>query len=108
MKIENITPFLHFTHGLSCETRIRILYALVEKEHSASELLSIVGGTQPNLSQHLSCLVECGFLTKRTHGRFNFFSLKNEEIKAFLSVMDSTVESMHWTGTNRVCGKEVD
>lgn len=51
-------------------TRLRLLETLLEvSKATQSELVEAVGAPQPRVSEHLGCLVWCGFITSEREGR---------------------------------------
>ncbi len=67
---------------LSTPIRLRILSALCHGERSVGDVLAQVGGTQPNLSQHLSVLYQSGILAKRKEGAQVFYRVQSERAVA--------------------------
>lgn len=57
------------------ETRLRILALLAEAELTVSELVAILGQSQPRVSRHLKLLVEGGLAQRRREGAWAFFRL---------------------------------
>jgi ubiquinone/menaquinone biosynthesis C-methylase UbiE len=55
------------------ETRLRLLALLAEAELTVSELVSILGQSQPRVSRHLKLLVEAGLLERHREGAWAFF-----------------------------------
>ena len=56
--------------ALGDATRLRILELLLEGgELHQAEIARRLGASQPRVSEHLACLVWCGFLEGRTDGR---------------------------------------
>ena len=53
---------------LSTPVRLRIVLELRSGEKSVSELLGVVHGRQPNMSQHLTMMCRAGLLARRKHG----------------------------------------
>jgi DNA-binding transcriptional ArsR family regulator len=51
--------------GFADPSRLSILQSLRESEHTVGELVEVTGLTQPNVSNHLSCLRDCGLLVER-------------------------------------------
>ena len=70
--------------GLSDPTRLRILLALLEREHRVTDLVARVGGSQANVSGHLACLRECGLVAHRPEGRAVYYRLSTEDVVAIL------------------------
>ena len=57
------------------ETRLRILCLLDEAELTVSELVAILGQSQPRVSRHLKLLVEAGLAARQREGAWAFFRL---------------------------------
>ena len=60
------------------ETRLRILSLLAEAELTVSELVAILGQSQPRVSRHLKLLVEAGLAVRSREGAWAFFRLADE------------------------------
>lgn len=61
-------------------TRIRLLDRLRGGEASAQELIEAIGGTQQNVSKHLSLLAEAGIVARRKEGTRVFYAIADESI----------------------------
>ena len=59
-------------------TRLRILCLLNEAELTVSELVAILGQSQPRVSRHLKLLVEAGLAVRSREGAWAFFRLADE------------------------------
>jgi DNA-binding transcriptional ArsR family regulator len=57
--------------------RLRIIAALCDGEKNVGSLVAAVGGSQPNLSQHLATLYRAGILAKRREGQQIWYSVCN-------------------------------
>jgi ubiquinone/menaquinone biosynthesis C-methylase UbiE/DNA-binding transcriptional ArsR family regulator len=71
-------PFSTLLAGLEAageETRLRILCLLEEAELTVSELVAILGQSQPRVSRHLKLLVEAGLAARQREGAWAFFRL---------------------------------
>ncbi|MEP1125370.1 MAG: metalloregulator ArsR/SmtB family transcription factor [Ilumatobacter sp.] len=72
-------------HGLSDRTRLSILLALLDGERSVSEIVAVVGASQPNVSNHLGCLRGCGLVVDRPGSRRQvFYSIARPEVRELL------------------------
>ncbi len=60
------------------ETRLRILCLLDEAELTVSELVAILGQSQPRVSRHLKLLVEAGLAARQREGAWAFFRLADD------------------------------
>jgi demethylmenaquinone methyltransferase/2-methoxy-6-polyprenyl-1,4-benzoquinol methylase/ArsR family transcriptional regulator len=57
------------------ETRLRLCALLVEAELAVSELVQILGQSQPRVSRHLKLLLEAGLVERHREGAWAFFHL---------------------------------
>ena len=74
--------------GFADPSRLSILEALRDGEHTVSDLVQTTGLTQPNASNHLSCLRDCGLVTVRQQGRFAYYSLSDDRVAKLLLLAD--------------------
>lgn len=81
-----------YFRGLGDPTRVRILELLVEGEQSVSALVSRVGGTQPQVSNHLACLRWCGFVQSRREHRTIFYRVTDERVATILELARSLLQ----------------
>ena len=77
--------------GLGEPSRLSILEALVEGPRSVSEISEFAGLSQPNTSNHLSCLLGCGLVTREQQGRFVYYQLADAKIVSLLSLAGEIV-----------------
>jgi ArsR family transcriptional regulator len=68
-------PFLDALRGLAEPTRLRLVALLAESELTVTELVDILGQTQPRLSRHLKLLCEAGLLERAQEGVHVYFRL---------------------------------
>ena len=74
--------------GFADPSRLSILEALREGERTVSDLVETTGFTQPNVSNHLSCLRDCGLVAVRQQGRFSYYSLSDDRVAKLLFLAD--------------------
>ena len=74
--------------GFADPSRLSILEALLVQERTVSDLVQATGFTQPNVSNHLSCLRDCGLVTVRQQGRFSYYSLSDDRVAKLLLLAD--------------------
>lgn len=74
------------------ETRLRILALLTEGELTVTELMTILGQSQPRVSRHLKLLVEAGLIGRHREGAWAFFRLADTAIAA--AVRDGVVSTL--------------
>jgi DNA-binding transcriptional ArsR family regulator len=74
--------------GLSDGSRLAILEVLRAGARSVAGIVEATGLSQPNVSNHLSCLLECGLVVREPRGRFAFYSLADERVDLLLRTAD--------------------
>lgn len=67
--------FLSALRAAAEPSRMRILALCARGAFCVSELVAILGGSQPGLSRHLRLLVEAGLLRRQQEGVFSWFTL---------------------------------
>jgi DNA-binding transcriptional ArsR family regulator len=58
-----------FFRALADPTRLKLLEFILGGERTAAQCVAHAGISQPRVSVHLSCLVDCGYVTARRDGR---------------------------------------
>jgi DNA-binding transcriptional ArsR family regulator len=71
-------------NGFSDTSRLAILEALRNGSLNVSQLVEATGLSQPNVSNHLSCLHDCGLVSREQQGRFVFYQLSDPRIDSLL------------------------
>ncbi|OQY91173.1 MAG: transcriptional regulator [Anaerolineae bacterium UTCFX1] len=74
--------------GFADPSRLSILEALRDNERTVSDLVQTTGLTQPNVSNHLACLRDCGLVSLRQQGRFAYYSLSDDRVAELLLLAD--------------------
>jgi DNA-binding transcriptional ArsR family regulator len=64
--------------GFGEPSRLAILSHLMLGEHKVRELTEHLGLAQSTVSEHLRCLLDCGLVAVRPHGRASVYSLAVE------------------------------
>jgi len=72
--------------GLGDASRIRILRFLLEGSRSQKDIVQEVGLSQGRVSQHLSCLVWCGYLKSERRGRVVEYKIASGRVAALLDL----------------------
>ena len=75
---ESIPGLLTALQALGEPTRLRMLLLLAEAELTVSELVTLLGQSQPRVSRHLKLLVEAGLAERNREGAWAFFRLSAE------------------------------
>jgi DNA-binding transcriptional ArsR family regulator len=81
--------------GFSDQTRLSILECLKNGEITVSKIVQEVGQSQSNVSNHLSCLLECGLVKYRREGKNKFYSFRNEKVKELLEISDFVISEVY-------------
>ena len=74
--------------GFSDRSRLLILAALRDGAVPVGEIAKATGLTQPNVSNHLRCLSECGLVVGEQKGRFVRYRLRDEAVARMLRLAD--------------------
>ena len=74
--------------GLGDSTRLSILECLREGEKTNSQIVHETRQSQSNISNHLSCLLDCGLVKNRRDGKNIFYSLRNKKVSKILEESD--------------------
>ena len=77
--------------GLADPSRLGILEALCEAPRTVSEIVEATGLSQPNVSNHLSCLRECGLVSSTQQGRYVRYQLSDARVGALMRLADVLV-----------------
>jgi len=85
-------------------TRLRILEALLEREHTVSELVGVVGVPRSRVSNHLACLKWCRFVGSERRGREVVYRITDPGVRDLLGLARSLAEENcdHLTGCRRI------
>lgn len=74
--------------GFSDPSRLAILETLKERPLTVTDIVEATGLSQPNVSSHLSCLRDCGLVTREQRGRSALYSLADDRVVALLRLAD--------------------
>jgi DNA-binding transcriptional ArsR family regulator len=74
--------------GFSDPSRLSILEALRTGPATVSEIVSATGLSQPNVSNHLACLRDCGLVNSHSSGRTVVYQVSDERVIHLLSLAD--------------------
>jgi len=88
MPISETLPIGSLLAGLEAAgeaTRLRLLALLAEAELTVSELVTILGQSQPRISRHLKLLVEAGLVQRHREGAWAFFLIADRGAGAALA-----------------------
>jgi len=75
--------------ALSDPTRLAILLCLLDGERRVSDIVEVVGSSQPNVSNHLACLRGCDLVVDRPGERRQvFYSIARPQVAALLTAAE--------------------
>ena len=74
--------------GFSDPSRLSILESLRDRAVTVSEIVVATGLSQPNVSNHLACLRDCGLVTAEQQGRFVYYKLSDKRVGQLLNLAD--------------------
>lgn len=74
--------------GFSDASRLAILRALLDGPRTVGEIVQVTGLSQPNTSNHLGCLRDCGLVTTEAKGRFVSYTLSDQRTAQLLRLAD--------------------
>lgn len=74
--------------GFSDRSRLAILVTLRDGARAVGDIANATGLTQPNVSNHLKCLSECGLVIGEQKGRFVHYRLGDHRIAQMLKIAD--------------------
>ena len=80
---------------LADDTRLKVLWALMNGEHHVNALAEIVGAKAPAVSQHLSKLRLAGMVSVRRDGTYAYYRASDDHISRIVSLLvDHTSEEL--------------
>lgn len=94
MEFNPVTMKAKLFRGFADTSRLAILDALRNGPITVTDLVELTGLTQSNVSNHLSCLKECGLVTGEQRGRYIFYSYIDTRIAEFLQLADVLIADL--------------
>ncbi|QLH07397.1 ArsR/SmtB family transcription factor [Nitrosopumilus ureiphilus] len=80
--------------GFGDVTRLSILESVSDEEKTVTEISEELKQSQSNISNHLSCLSECGLVKSRKDGKNRFYSIGNKRVAKLLKQGDDVLEDI--------------
>jgi DNA-binding transcriptional ArsR family regulator len=77
--------------GFADPSRLAILETLRDGPQSVGKIVAATGLSQPNVSNHLSCLLDCGLVTREQQGRFVYYQLSDPRVALLLGMVDEVL-----------------
>jgi len=94
VQLQRLTLKAKLFRGLGDSTRLSILELLHDGEKSASEIVRDTDHSQSNVSNHLSCLLDCGLVKNRREGKNIIYSLRNKKVSKILEESDAILSEL--------------
>ena len=80
--------------GFADPSRLAILDALCDAPLAVHEIVTCTKLSQPNVSNHLRCLLDCGLVASDRDGRFIRYRISSPRIKALLNDVDTLLDAV--------------
>lgn len=80
--------------GFADTSRLAILEALRAGPRNVGELTQATGLSQSNISNHLSCLRDCGLVTSEQRSRYTYYRLADERIERLLRLAEELLSDV--------------
>lgn len=74
--------------GFADPSRLAILEALRAGPRTVSEIVEQTNLGQSNVSNHLSCLRDCGLVSGKQQGRYVYYQLSDARVAALMGLAD--------------------
>jgi ArsR family transcriptional regulator, cadmium/lead-responsive transcriptional repressor len=87
-------PRVKLLRGFADQSRLAILQALRNGPLSVGEIVEATHLSQPNASNHLRCLSECGLVVGEQHGRHVHYQLTDPRTARLLELLDEILTSV--------------
>lgn len=78
--------YAKFFHGLANPTRFAIVELLLDRELCVGELVERLQVSQGQVSNQLSCLKWCGFVTARQEGKNVYYRVPDERVRTIVTL----------------------
>ncbi|MBI4670078.1 MAG: helix-turn-helix transcriptional regulator [Chloroflexi bacterium] len=80
--------------GFADSSRLAILETLRGGALTVGEIVAATEFSQSNVSNHLSCLRDCGLVSTMQEGRFVFYELSDKRVAGFLQMADELLSEV--------------
>lgn len=80
-----------FFHGLANPVRLQIVLALIDREKSVSELIEELEMKQSQISNQLTCLKTCGFVSSKKEGKYVYYKVSDPRVQEIIQLVQSIV-----------------
>ena len=80
-----------FFRGYGDPSRLSILDALRQGPLTVTDIVAATGLTQPNVSNHLSCLRDCGLVVAEQSGRYVTYQLSDDRVGQLIELAEALI-----------------
>ena len=87
----NLNVKARFFRGFSDPTRLRILETLRNGELNVGAIVEQTGFSQSNVSNHLSCLRDCGLVAAEQRRKFVEYRLSDPRVNELLTLAEASL-----------------
>ena len=91
MDTKQLTIEAKFFKGLGDKSRLAILETLLDEKKTVADIVKITGLSQPNVSGHLACLLECGLVQRQRDGQWVVYSVTSDQVPEIINLMRTIV-----------------
>lgn len=91
MDLQQLAIEAKFFKGLADKSRLSILETLLAGDRTVAEIVEQTKLSQPNVSAHLACLLECGLVKKERDGQFMVYRVSSGQVADIFELMRSIV-----------------
>ena len=95
MTVRDLAVMAKLFRGFGDESRLAVLAALRDGSLTVGEIVARTGLSQPNTSMHLTCLAECGLVTRASRGKFVDYEIADTRV---VKVLDQGEELLGRVG----------
>ncbi len=89
LDISGLEVKARFFRGFSDTSRLEILETLRQSPCTVGEIVETTGLSQSNISNHLSCMRECGLVVAEKQGRYVTYRLSDDRVSELISLAES-------------------
>lgn len=83
--------YAKFFQGLANATRLRIVEALLTADMNVSQLVERLGVSQSQISNQLTCLKWCGYVSSTQQGKFVVYRITDERVRQMIALAKQIV-----------------
>jgi DNA-binding transcriptional ArsR family regulator len=94
IQIQRLNLKAKLFRGLGDSTRLSILESLRKDEKTTSQIVAETNQNQSNISNHLSCLLDCGLVKNRRQGKNIFYRLESSKVSKLLEESDAILSEL--------------